>query len=51
LDFISLAAPLLYFISFGAVLALLVSAVAVMIWVSLRLWRKLMRALRWALRQ
>jgi len=48
LDFINLAAPLLYFVSFGAALALLVSAAAVMIWVPVRLWRKARRALRQA---
>jgi hypothetical protein len=51
LDFIGLAAPLLYFVSFGAVLALLVSAVAVIIWVSLTLWRRLIGALRRALKE
>jgi len=51
LEFTTLAAPLLYFVSFAAVLALFASALAAIVWVVLELWRKTIRALRRALRE
>jgi hypothetical protein len=42
-NFPTLAAPILYFVSFGAMAALLLSAVGVTIWVMARLLKKAMR--------
>jgi hypothetical protein len=42
-DFPTLAAPILYFVSFGAMAALLLSAVGVTIWLIVKLLRKAVR--------
>ena len=51
MNFESLALPLLYFTSFGAMLVLVASAIGVIAWGVTKLWRVAIRMLRRALEE
>jgi hypothetical protein len=50
-DFLQLATPLLYFVSFGVVFALFASVTTAIIWILIRVFRVVVRWLRWALQE